>query len=159
MRKFTVIYARTESGEVQEVDTFPVQADTVEEASEEAGSQLAIENGTKHHRILAIVRGRPDVFGGDGSLIVETDEPDEEAELFVDTLLKLEESGMVYFKPGPEGMNTVSIRKAENDYKLYRVDLTSLTIREQGGHGALPDLHESVKLGSYAEKIRERLPK
>lgn len=156
MRKFTAIYARIESEEVEEVNTLSIRSNTVKEASEDAERQLAIEKGKEHYHILAIVRGHPDVFGDDGSPITETDEPDDEAELFTQTLLKLEESGLVYFESGPKGMNIISIRKTESDYKLYRVDLSSLTIREQGGHGALPDLHESVKLGHHAEKIRER---
>lgn len=157
MRNFTAIYARIESGEAEGVDTILLQSETVEEASEEAETQLAIEKGTGDYSILAVVRGHPDVFDSDGSPIVETDEPDEEAELFVRTLLKWEESGQVYFEPGPEGINTISVRKTDSDYKLYRVDLTSSVIREQGGHGALPDLQEAVKLGHHAEKIRERV--
>jgi len=65
------------------IDTLPVRSETPAEASEEAKTQLAIDKGRKHHRILAITRGHPDVFDSEGSAITETDEPDEEADIFV----------------------------------------------------------------------------
>jgi len=104
MRKFTAIYGHFDSGDLRDVGAFPIRSGSVEEATDEAGKELAIHKGTANHRILAIVRGHLDVFNTDGAAVLRTDEPDPEAEQFVNHLLRMEELGHGAFKPLQESI-------------------------------------------------------
>ena len=155
MRKFTAIYGHFDSGDLREVGAFPIRSGSVEEATAESEKELAVQKGRENHQILAIVRGHLDVFDNDGIALLRTEEPDPEAEHFVNHLLKMEDLGSVYFESAPSS-EVISIRDESNDNILYRVDLAASTLREELGHGAFKPLQEPITIGQYAEDIRDR---